>query len=759
MSGGQSKTFNLPGLSLALAPFVLLFLALMYGGALIQPPPVRMSNAVEQFDATAARARLERIIGEGAPHPIDSAAQDAVRERLLRELAALGIAPSVRESFVCRPQPRGPLIDCALVRNIVFSVGPAGGPSVLVASHYDSVPAGAGASDDGVGVAASLEIARVLMREPLRRRVLFLISDGEEQALLGAYAFAREDSLMTDVEALVNLEARGTRGPAMFFETNQPNGDAYIAFSGAPRPLANSVMADIYALMPNSTDVTAMTKPGLDVINLALLDGFENYHTPQDSLASFNTASLQHIGDVGLHAVRGFARTPDLGAETRFVYTDIASRVLVSAPSWAAQAVLGVSALIAFIVFWRCGANARWRSLALPIVALVFASGVAWAGGAALAALRSGEDYWFAYPELTRAWCALSGLLGLALAFAALGARHEPDRVGAAGFFWFALTGLVASFSLSGVSILFAAPALVFVIGAVLGLAWKRALQLGGALAALLALAIFAPMFSLVELALGFAVPAAFAALATILGWTWAGLIAAAQRGGERRIAVLAVSVAALVVSMVAASQAPAASQARPLPLNITYFVDTTAGQARVLAGPARRALPAALREHFAFRAETILPGDSGPTWAAPAPLQSAPTPTLEAITISDVAGERVLRARLAMNGAYRAVLRLPRSAAPIRAAINGAGAAFADTGGQRSDFVSLACQGRACDGAAVEVVLAADGQAGDWRLIGITPGVLAPAAEPVRAARPSVNTSIQTGDGALTLSRFRPGW
>ncbi len=755
MSGGQSKPHGLRAAPWALAPIALVFFALMYAGMLIQPPPVRARNAADQFDAAAARERLERIIGAGAPHPIDSTAQDEVRGRLLHEIEALGLRPEVHERFACRPQPRAPLIDCGYVRNIVFSVGPAHGPAVLVASHYDSVPAGPGVSDDGVGVAASLETARLLMREGLQRRVIFLISDGEEQALLGAYDFAQHDPLMADVEALVNLEARGTRGPAMFFETNQPNGDAFIAFSGAPRPVANSVMADIYALMPNSTDVSVLTRPGLDVINLALLDGFEDYHTPQDSLASFNTASLQHMGDTGLHAVRNFARAPDLGTSTRFVYSDIASRVTISAPNWAGQVALALCVLTAFAAFWRGGAERRWRTLLLPLLALLFAAALAFAAGLGLSLLRPGEQYWFAHPEFTRAWCALSGLLGLVLSFAVLRAG-DAARVGAAGFFWFSLVGLAGSFFLSGVSILFAAPAMIFALGALAALIWRPALGLGAAVAALLSLLIFAPLFSLVELALGYDLPLAFGVLAALLGWAWAGVIAAAQGRAGWRATALVLTIAWLA-AIAGAAQAPAASAARPAPLNLTYFVDTTAAQARVVAGQSRRALPPALRDAHAFAAETILPGDRYPSWATPAATQPAPAPALLDLAVAEAAGERTVRARLVSNGAYRVILRLPRSATPVRAAINGAGAAFSDAGGADSDFVNLACQGRACDGALVEIVLAADGAAGEWYLIGQTPGFLPEAAAAVRAARPVTNTAIQSGDGTVTLSRLAP--
>ncbi|MEQ1490111.1 MAG: M28 family peptidase, partial [Terricaulis sp.] len=194
-----------------LALFAGLFAAIMLAGLALTPDPVRANNGEGQFDANAARARLVRVLGDETPHPVDSAAQDTIRDNLLREITTLGFAPEVRDTFACRPQPRGPLVDCARVRNIIFSVGPESAPAVLAAAHYDSVAAGPGASDDGIGLSVWLEIAQMLSREQLTRRVIFLFTDGEEPGLLGAYAFGNDDPLMASVEALVNLEARGSR--------------------------------------------------------------------------------------------------------------------------------------------------------------------------------------------------------------------------------------------------------------------------------------------------------------------------------------------------------------------------------------------------------------------------------------------------------------------------------------------------------------------------------------------------------------------
>lgn len=733
-----------------------LFAAFMGAGVLVEPPPVRSGNTPAQFDANAAQTRLARILGDETPHPVDSAAQDPVRERLLAEIRALGYEPEVREQFVCRPQPGGPQIDCAMTRNILFSAGPESGPTILAATHYDSVPAAPGANDAGIGIASWLEIARILRDEPLQRRVLFLISDGEEPGLMGAYAFA-QGADMRDVEALVNLEARGTRGPAVFFESNQPNADAVHAFASAPRGIANSVMADVYALLPNSTDVTALTRPGLDIVNVALLEGLEGYHTPQDSLAFFNTSSVQHMGDIGLATTRSFASGPDRGDATPRVYTDVAARAFVSAPAWAAQAALGVSLLIAFAAFWRAGREGRWRALAAPLAALVLAAGIAFAAGFGFSLLRAGETFWWAQPEWTRAWCVLAALIALPLALMILRAPRNAALIGAAAMVWFVALGFASSFFLAGISILYALPAVAYAVLAAIGLAWRPAQFAGFVAAGLVALIVWAPSLFLVELALGFEFPFVSALLVAIVCLTWAGVLVRAQ-GEVRWRGGAVVLTAGFIVALVGGALAPAATAARPMPLNLNYFVDVSAGEARILAGGAARPLPREIADTADFSAEMILPGDRVPTWAAHAEVEPAPAPTLTELTIAEEGGQRIVRARLAMSGAYRAMVRMPRTAAPISATVNGVVARYADAGEGQGDYVAVACQGRACDGATIEIAFERSSDLGEWFMIGQTPGASAEPADAIRAARPANTTPIQFGNATVTLQRIQVG-
>ena len=68
-------------------------------GRAARPPLPARQPAPAGFDANRAAARLARILGDQRPHPVDSAAGDAVRERLIAEMRGVGLEPARHRRF------------------------------------------------------------------------------------------------------------------------------------------------------------------------------------------------------------------------------------------------------------------------------------------------------------------------------------------------------------------------------------------------------------------------------------------------------------------------------------------------------------------------------------------------------------------------------------------------------------------------------------------------------------------------------------
>src|SRR5271156_835665 len=285
------------GLLIALSGIALLLAATL---ATYRPPAPRGPDASPAaFSAHRAKAILEDLVGNGVAHPIGSPADAQMREAIVKRLSALGYSTELQSGFVCNDDG-----ECGNPTNIVATLGPkpVAREAVLLAAHYDSVPAGPGASDDGAGVAAILEIARILTVLPAPRHpVVLLISDGEEAGLLGAMLFVREHPLSKHVKAAVNMEARGTTGPSLMFETGTANNWLMHLYGAAiARPVTNSLYYVVYKRLQNDTDFTVFKAAGYQGFNFAFIGDVGRYHTPLDNAANASAASIQQQGDNAL---------------------------------------------------------------------------------------------------------------------------------------------------------------------------------------------------------------------------------------------------------------------------------------------------------------------------------------------------------------------------------------------------------------------------------------------------------------------------
>src|ERR671917_980413 len=279
--------------------------------ALEPPDPLPASAQASEFSAERAFSHVEQIAER--PHPVGSPANAEVRGYLVGQLEDLGLRPIVQEAPSARRKEGTASI--ARVHNIHARIpGSSRTGHVVLVAHYDSVPRGPGAADDGAGVAAILEIARAITSSsPPRNDIDIVFTDAEEPWLLGAQAFVRDDRLDPRRSVVLNLEARGTTGPALMFESSPENSTLIPALASARRPIAGSGWEACYQLLPGDTDFSVFRDAGFAGMNLALGEGSARYHTPEDSPANLDHASLQHMGATALAAARHLAGQ-DLGA-------------------------------------------------------------------------------------------------------------------------------------------------------------------------------------------------------------------------------------------------------------------------------------------------------------------------------------------------------------------------------------------------------------------------------------------------------------
>ncbi len=283
------------------------------------------------FSLRRAFAHIETLARE--PRIGGSAAHESSRAYLVQQFQQLGLETQIQKTLVIdAASGRSQTVHNILARLKIPEVTET--ESLLLTAHYDSVTHSPGAADDASGVAVILESLRSwLTKNPQPvRDILVLITDGEEHGLLGAKAFLQHPWL-TQVGLVINLEARGSGGPAhILLETNHGNQAMLkqIQAAGVPRPSTSSLAYSVYKLLPNDTDLTVFRnhKPDIDGYNIAFIGDPFDYHTALDNPERLNRESVAHQAEYLVSLLVFFATVPELATRSE---TDT---IFFSVPLW-----------------------------------------------------------------------------------------------------------------------------------------------------------------------------------------------------------------------------------------------------------------------------------------------------------------------------------------------------------------------------------------------------------------------------------------
>jgi hypothetical protein len=620
------------------------------------PQPRPASSPAEEFSADRAFPHVEQIAV--VPHPVGSAANARVRDYILDELRELGLQPRVLEATGARRN------ELARVQNIHARIPGRGGTGhVVLAAHYDSASEAPGAADDAAGVAAILETARALRAGvPLRNDVDLVITDGEEPLLLGAQAFVTAGVIDPSRSVVLNLEAGGSTGPSLLFQTTPGNSGLIPAVAGLDDPAGGSELAALFELLPNDTDFTVFRESGFAGLNFIFGDGHVQYHSPTDTPANLDRASLQHHGDNLLTLARTFGEQqlplPRDGDATFFTLFD--RLVWYPVGLVVPFALLALGALAATLWYARRrGTRLRAVVGAAVTVPLLLAA----VGGLGVAAWRMLGLLRPAYRSLD--WGATyqpewyeAGLTVLAVTAAAawhllVRRRLSTVETTLGVLAWLAGLAVAAAFLVPGAAYLLTWPALVGSAGLALGLrladrgpAWPA---VGGSTAAFPAAVLWHPDYSL-----GLAMAAAPMTLVALLAAT---AMPAADLLRPRRVVTLpAVGAVVALVLLTVGFRVDVLDAEHPGQTTLVYAADADRGTAAWLS--ADPVLAPWTRQYVTERRTDVgdqFPGPLARTrHAGPAPAWPVPPLKVTVTQTRQQGDSRVVQLHIAPGGARR---------------------------------------------------------------------------------------------------------
>ena len=254
-----------------------------------------------------------RVISQ-KPHSVahpDERAQ--VREYLIDRLESMGADTVMQFRYDSIVGPQNKHVEYTFdAVNLLAEFAPASetvsGTDLMLVAHYDSrysqpMPRDTvwsyGAADDGYGVGVILETVSLALknRTQWKQGVKVLFTDAEEPGMKGMKAIWENNREVFDNVGLVlNVEARGTWGPALLFEACPGNAKVQELYaSTAAYPFTYSLTTVVYQFLPMFTDFTIVKDelPGLNFSNIADVN---HYHTDLDNFSNISEKTIQHYG-------------------------------------------------------------------------------------------------------------------------------------------------------------------------------------------------------------------------------------------------------------------------------------------------------------------------------------------------------------------------------------------------------------------------------------------------------------------------------
>ena len=531
------QRFSAPDLARRLLAPIAALLGLVAGlSVLILPSPAPTTAGPTQFSAERAMASINRLADE--PHSVlRREAHDRARDDVIGMFADLGYTadvhsdplfdfsiPEDKETFDMLSTEQQAAVKDAPADTIVVDVPGKSERTMALMAHYDSATVEAdenghqqitdgtslGAADDGYGVAAIVETLRAIKAEGRQpeNSLKIVITDGEEIGLVGARNEMRHHRAdYENVDLVLNLEARGMSGPAFMFETS-PNNSAVAGYflSHVKQPVTGSLFPSLYALMPNSTDMTNLIPEGFTVLNIAAVGDADHYHQSTDAPRYVDHSTLQHYGDQALDLTRAWAfdgQAPTLTADGDLHFFQLWRGLTVRYPAavgtglgcLAVIAALGAIAVRTRSLHWKRVLGSVW-GLTWRAVSVSTAAGLAQLGAMAMKwAPESGLG-----PNPLLVWMFAGGALIGAGLTAHFVVRRWKEGLGqetlAAVLLLLAAACVPLMVLLPGAAYVLVLPTLTLALTA---LAPQRVRPVVGALAAFIMVVIFAPTVLLIH--------------------------------------------------------------------------------------------------------------------------------------------------------------------------------------------------------------------------------------------------------------------
>lgn len=190
-----------------------LLVNLIFASMVCQETKIMAESVLQSDEKTEpSEQTIEQIINTiaASPRPVNSDAIQDVKEYIIKYFADLGydniecqkfeyndennenaIRRSSQVDIFLAPTAEGASVD-GVGENIIITKESSADieKNLIISAHYDSAEDSVGANDNGSGVAAVLELARILEGADMPYNIKFILFSGEEKYMLGSRWYA-----------------------------------------------------------------------------------------------------------------------------------------------------------------------------------------------------------------------------------------------------------------------------------------------------------------------------------------------------------------------------------------------------------------------------------------------------------------------------------------------------------------------------------------------------------------------------------------
>lgn len=190
---------------------------------------------------------------------------------------------------------------------------------IIVNAHFDSVTDGPGANDNGSGVVACLQIAKIIKDIPCKIGVRFIHFSAEENGLIGSKHYVANTINSTDeIELVLNLDQLGgSKGEDNSQIKCERDEDGNPSVNNAMSYLKTDTLANLISIYTNltpiisraySSDYVPFEDSNFVITGLYQASNYDFYHTPNDITANMDIEATTEVIKGALAATMYFAR-------------------------------------------------------------------------------------------------------------------------------------------------------------------------------------------------------------------------------------------------------------------------------------------------------------------------------------------------------------------------------------------------------------------------------------------------------------------